>query len=400
MPLPGEVVGGRSDVVSAAMDKVVEPNDRAVFADVSEISPQWLTSVLRRSVLGESTSVVTHDAANIGEGIGFAGRVYRLTLTYDTHTDAPDSIIVKLATRDEKLKRLLAERGMLFKEARFYRELATATKIDVPKTYYVGYDEAAGEVTIILEDLGNLQLPDDRAEVPLEECRAAIEGIARMHAQWWNHPDIESDWLTPFANRGGREQDAALLDEALAIAPQIGVECDYLMECMRIVRGHILKLPDELPKENPVTLIHGDFHRNNMTFRDGAMMLFDWQVVERGSPVMDVVNMMMSEFEPDTLLANERSLLESYHQALTREGVRDYGFRRLLADYRRAMLLTSIKFFALLEAIDFNVPGGDEMVKTVITRTNQIAKDHQIMRMARMLPAIIWVLRVRAWILR
>ena len=72
----------------------------------------------------------------------------------------------------------------------------------------------------------------------------------------------------------------------------------------------------------------------------------------------------------------------------------------MLADYRRAMLLTTIRYFILLEAIDFNVPGGDELVKTLIRRTNQVAKDHQIMRMAKMLPAIIWVLRVRAWILR
>jgi tRNA A-37 threonylcarbamoyl transferase component Bud32 len=374
--------------------------DKAVFAEVSEIDPEWLTTVLRGSLLDASTSVVTHEAVNIGEGIGFAGRVYRLKLRYDTPTDAPDSIIVKLATRDEKLKALLAARGMLFKEARFYQELAAATKIGVPKAYYVAYDEAAGEVTIILEDLGDLQLPDDHVEVPLDECRAAIETIARLHAQWWNHPEVESDWLTPFTNRGGREQDAALLDEALATAPRIGVECAYLVDCMKIIRRHMPKLPDELPKENPVTLIHGDFHRNNMTFRDGAMMLFDWQIVERGSPVMDVVNMMMSGLEPDTLLANERSLLESYHQALIKEGVRGYGLRRLLADYRRAMLLTSIRYFVLLEAIDFNVPGGDELVKTLIRRTNQVAKDHQIMRMAKMLPAIIWVLRVRAWILR
>ncbi len=130
------------------------------------------------------------------------------------------------------------------------------------------------------------------------------------------------------------------------------------------------------------------------------MMLFDWQVVERGSPVMDVVNMMMSGLEPDTLLANERSLLECYHQALIREGVHDYGFRRLLTDYRRAMLFTSIKYFAFLETIDFDVAGGDELVKTLIGRTNQVAKDHKFMRMVRILPVIIWVLRVRAWILR
>jgi hypothetical protein len=273
-------------------------------------------------------------------------------------------------------------------------------KIDVPKTYYAAYDEAAGEVSIILEDLGDLQLPDDQTEVPLGECRAAIETIARLHAQWWNHPELDADWLEPFANRGSREQDAETLDAALAIAPTIGVECAYLVKCMGIIRRHIVNVPDDLPRENPSTLIHGDFHRNNMTFRNGSMMLFDWQVVERGTPVADVVNMMMSSLEANTLLANERSLLECYHQALVREGVRGYTFRRLLQDYRRAMLFTASKFFSFVETIDFDVPGGDELVKTTLRRTNQIAKDHRLMGIVRVFPVIVWGLRIRAWILR
>ena len=152
----------------------------AVFEDVSEITPEWLTSALSDSLLDGSAFIVSCDATNIGEGIGFAGRVYRLKLHYDAPTDAPSSIIVKLATRDEKLKRLLAERGMLFKEARFYRELAAATKITVPDAYYVAYDVSAGDVTIILEDLGDLQLPADEAEVPLDECRAAIGNFVEV----------------------------------------------------------------------------------------------------------------------------------------------------------------------------------------------------------------------------
>ena len=370
-----------------------------VIADISDIKAEWLTSVLHGSVLDESTSVTIWEAANIGEGIGFAGRIYRLTLKYDAPTDAPRSIIVKLATRNEKLKDLMTARGMLFKEPRFYTELAPTMNIDVPRAYYVAYDEAAGELTILLEDLGDLQIPNG-TEVPLDECRTAIEGIAKVHAQWWNHPYVQSSWLTPYTDRGGRGEDAAILDSAIAVAPEIGVECSYLLDCMRIVRRHMLNLPDELPDQKPVTLIHGDFHRNNMTFRDGSMLLFDWQVLERGSPATDVVNMLMSGLEAATLRANEHSLLQSYHHVLLDEGIRDYGFRRLLADYRRAMLITSIKYFSFLDTIDFDVPGGDELRKTLISRTNQIAEDHKLMRMARMLPAIIWLLRIRAWMRR
>lgn len=386
------------DVVSPAMDGL--PQDRTTFSDISEITPDWLTSVLNPSPRGDGARVASLTATNIGEGIGFAGRIYRLELDYDGASTGPGSVIVKLATGDEKLKRLLAERGMLFKEARFYQELAAEMKIDVPKTHHAAYDEDTGDVTIVLEDLGNIRWPDPMAEMPLDQCRTAIETIARMHAQWWNHPRIEADWLTPFVNRGGRAHDAEILDKSFEIAPQLGLECDYLVECMKIVRRHMPKLPSELPKENPVTLIHGDFHPNNITFRDGSMTLFDWQIVERGSPVMDVVNMMMSGLEAQTLLASEHALLERYHEVLIAEGVRGYRFRRLLSDYRRAILLTSIKYFAFLETIDFDVPGGHEMVTRLIERTNRVAEDHEIMQLAKMLPAIIWMLRIRARLLR
>jgi aminoglycoside phosphotransferase (APT) family kinase protein len=369
-----------------------------MFSDISEITPEWLTSVVNPST--PDTHVVSYEPTNIGEDIGFAGRIYRLKLDYDREDTGPGSVIVKLATGDEKLKRLLAERGMLFKEARFYQELAGEMKISVPKTHHAAYDEDSGDVTIVLEDLGDLQWPDAMAEMPLDQCRTAIETIARMHAQWWNHPRIEADWLTPFTNRGSRAQDAEILDKSFEIVAKLSVECDYLVECMKIVRRHMPKLPGELPRENPVTLIHGDFHPNNITIRDGSTVLFDWQIVERGSPLTDVVNMMMSGLEPRTLLARERELLEGYHQVLIAEGVRGYGFRRLLSDYRRAILLTSIKYFAFLETIDFDVPGGHEMLTTLIERTNRVAQDHEIMRMAKMLPAIIWLLRIRAHLLR
>ncbi len=368
-----------------------------VIADISDINAEWLTSVLRGSVLDESTSVEFWKATNIGEGIGFAGRIYRLTLEYDAPTDAPRSLIVKLATRNEKLKDLMIGRGMLFKEPRFYTELAPTINIDVPRAYYSAYDEAARELTIVLEDLGDLP---NATDATLDECRTAIEGIAKVHAKWWNHPYVHSSWLTPYTDRGSREEDAAILDNAIAVAPELGVECSYLLDCMRIVRRHMLKLPDELPEQKPITLVHGDFHRNNMTFREGSMLLFDWQVLERGSPATDVVNMLMSGLEAATLRANEHSLLQSYHHVLLDEGIRDYGFRRLLADYRRAMLITSIKYFAFLDTIDFDVPGGDELIRTLISRTNQIAEDHKLMRMARLLPAIIWLLRLRAWMRR
>ena len=52
----------------------------AVFEDVSEITPEWLTSALSDSLLDGSACIVSCDTTNIGDGIGFAGRVYRLKL--------------------------------------------------------------------------------------------------------------------------------------------------------------------------------------------------------------------------------------------------------------------------------------------------------------------------------
>lgn len=73
----------------------------------------------------------------------------------------------------------------------------------------------------------------------------------------------------------------------------------------------------------PVSLVHGDFHAQNMFVRrsTGAVVLVDWSVVGRGDPLLDIAQVFISDVAPDVRRACERAVLGAYYEALVRAGV-------------------------------------------------------------------------------
>jgi len=73
----------------------------SVIARIEQISPSWLTTVLAEQYLAENDRVASCRATQIAVGEGFAGRLYRLFLTFDRAS--PSTLIAKLATDDEPI---------------------------------------------------------------------------------------------------------------------------------------------------------------------------------------------------------------------------------------------------------------------------------------------------------
>jgi len=61
--------------------------------DVSEVTPEWLTAVLRTSQALPSGRVTSIDAVPLGDRGGLMSRVVRLVPAYDNAGDAPASLI-------------------------------------------------------------------------------------------------------------------------------------------------------------------------------------------------------------------------------------------------------------------------------------------------------------------
>src|SRR6267154_4494951 len=103
-------------------------------------------------------------------------------------------------------------------EARFYRYARDEIAVPAPQCYYADWDEGAAEQgLIVMEDLGGAGVfGQSTAPLNIDQAAQALEGLAALHAGWWNSPKLQQHkWLeqSMFA--------AADVDQYRILAPYI-----------------------------------------------------------------------------------------------------------------------------------------------------------------------------------
>jgi hypothetical protein len=69
------------------------------------ITPEWLTQALQSTGTINSAMVASCEALEIGEGVGFTGRIFRVQIAYKKEeTDAPQSLVIKFPSADRTLR--------------------------------------------------------------------------------------------------------------------------------------------------------------------------------------------------------------------------------------------------------------------------------------------------------
>ena len=364
-----------------------------VVARAEQISPSWLTTVLAEQYLAKNDSVASCQATRIAVGEGFAGRLYRLFLAFDSAP--PSTLIAKLATDDNAMKDAIGP-DQLYREARFYEQIAPQLGIEIPKVYYSAYGD--DELTIIMEDLGQIELGAEGLTTDLAQTERALSAIARFHTQWWNHEVTNERWLASATDALAAEELARGLETSQR---KYGDQYPYLAKCVSVFLKHLPKLPLAMAKPPPLTLIHGDFHRKNVHFRtDGSLVIFDWQAVETNAPVTDVANWFLTSLSVEDRQTHEFRLLKHYHSSLGKECSADYSFRKLKADYRQALVSAAVRMYYILELVDLDVDGGDNVAPVYLARIEQAAKDHKLLAIFRALGILVLMTRLQLWLKR
>jgi hypothetical protein len=372
----------------------MESNTSAtVIARVEQISPSWLTTVLAEQYLDRNDRVASCQATRIAVGEGFAGRLYRLFLTFDIAP--PSTLIAKLANDDAQMNDAIGP-DQLYREARFYEQIAPQLGIEIPKVYFSAYGD--DELTIIMEDLGEIELGVEGLTADLTQTERALSAIAKFHTQWWNHEVTNESWLASATDSVDPEELARGLE---ASRRKYDDQYPYLAKCVSVFLKHLPKLPLAIAKPPPLTLIHGDFHRKNVHFRtDGSLVIFDWQAVETNAPVTDVANWFLTNLSVEDRQTHEFRLLKYYHSSLGKECSANYSFRKLKADYRQALLSAAVRMYYILELVDLDVDGGDELAPVYLARIEQAAKDHKLLTIFRALGILVLMTRLQLWLNR
>lgn len=306
----------------------------------SEITTGWLNSVLGSAGVIER-NVASFAAAEIGEGQGFVGRLFRIALKYDGQVAGPASVIAKFAAADPARRALFSEFGLYEREVLFYRELQARSPVPTPRCFYAHSDRDAGQFLLLLEDLHPSAPRDPIAGATREQASAALNLISKMHGRWWQTPELDAPWLPALNTPSlwGRVQEtyeAAWAEFAVENAAHLPRE---ILRLGSRLNEHLLTVIDRLSRP-PLTLVHGDYQLGNIFYGETGEIraVADWQVIVKGRPAMDVAHLVVRSLPPEVRRRAESSLVRRYCEALTAAGGGPYSERECWEDYRLSAL--------------------------------------------------------------
>lgn len=320
----------------------------------AEITPRWLTEMLRERRAVQRASVIDVEREMVGEDRGFTGAIARLRLTWDQlELDAPASLIAKMPLAERTVASSLREAQAIdptrlrrdhersLREARFYGIIGATSGV-VPRVYGIAEDIDAGRLVILLEDLSAGRPGDALDGCTVAEARAVVSAVAQLHARWWASSELDGlDWLPAWASDPAglaaryRRNVEPVLERYGARIPS---------SAQRLMRALAQQYERVLATLNgpPATLVHGDLHLDNIIFRgDGAApdaTIIDWQTVSRGLGALDLSYFVTAALSVEDRRAVEAELIDLYLTTLRSAGVGDYGVDDLRDQYRLALL--------------------------------------------------------------
>ncbi len=297
----------------------------AIPASADDLTPGWFSSVLGAEV----------EAVELERLGGLSSMVYRARLGYRAAGAAgPASVVIKLALA----LRAQAVLPGFDREVRFYRELAPLMNVSIPHVSLAEAGPATGNYVLVLQDFPDHIARRDDAFATPEELRSLATGIARVHAAWWDSPELAGyDFLRTFPNF--IERVDTQLERCLPLfldrfAARLSDAQRALVEALPAGFRQAVK-PLEAA---PVTLAHHDLSlRNVLLGNEPPVVFIDWQLTQQAPGVRDLSYMIGTCLPPERR-AEEREMIGQYLAALEAQGVGGYALDQLREDYRRSVI--------------------------------------------------------------
>lgn len=341
-------------------------------ADPFSISPEWLDEALPDDVLG-GAAVTGVRAENIGEGTGIFGEIARLELrTEGGDGSAPGSVVAKMACTETANLEVALQLGIYDRELAFFAEIAPTTSLRVPACH-VSRRSDDGRFVLILEDLtGEYEVGDQVVGASADQAEAVIDALAPFHAQWWEHPDLESMTWLPVP-------DAPVYEAAVPNIYRAGLpvlEADWAdrvsPEAIRLAFDVEPVFVDLMHRTatGPATVIHTDTRLDNIFFSRADphdIAFIDFQLALRGRGVADIAYLIGTSVRRDDARANWEGLLRRWFDAVTAEGV-EYRWDDCLTHYREAALYYLSGAMSLIGSFDTGNERGAALAEAYSTR--------------------------------
>lgn len=296
-----------------------------------EVTPEWLTDVLRRE-----GCLARGEVAGVRVALSRAlvvSSVARLEVSYTGGAQGPARLFLKVSA--PRLQAHFSRR-----EVDFYKTVARASpELPLIKCFDAAFSERSGASHLLLEDLMETHA---QPPVPLppsaRDCELAVESLALLHARWWESPRLGVDIGTLTTESEFEELRALLAKHLAGFADFLGDRLlpRRLKTYERILAGPLTPWRRMLRREG-LTVTHGDAHWWNFLFpRAGAgpAVIFDWHLWHVDAPLKDLAYLIALNWYPSRRAVFEQGLLRRYHETLAAAGVAAYGWEACLRDYR------------------------------------------------------------------
>ena len=342
--------------------------------DPEEVTAEWLTAVLRRT--GHDCTV--RDVRRERIGTGQMGASYRLHLEFAANAgdSVPSTLVLKIAAGNAE-ERARVNRGFE-KEVRFYQDLAPHTSVSTPNCWFADITEDLNSFVLLLDDLAP-RMPGRQVDgCSHAQATAAVKNLAGLHAPLWNAALLHEHarWLTPTDAASGEFLGALMGTSTEQFIERY--QAQLTPEDQSTLRAAAAAIgPWAALKRERFTLIHGDYRLDNLMFdpADASVSAVDWQTTTSGPPTLDVSYFLATSVLPEERRRHERSLIETYLEALAKYGV-TYGFDDALADYRRDVLHGPlITVLGCVYATAAPTPEADAMFLAMATRSCAAIRD-------------------------
>ncbi|MET0369787.1 MAG: phosphotransferase [Sphingobium sp.] len=358
----------------------------AIPADVDGLTLAFLTQVVRTVHPGVTvTDFELVERKRYGEPM--VSTSDRLRMRLDYAPGAPDDLPRQVAVKMKRSSDAIL--GELYQnEVDFYVRLRPGLDIEAPAIVGGVCDKDSALYYLLLEDLSlrGAIFPSAIRDNSLDEVRAVLDQMARLHATFWNSPRLATDLAWYQSHVAGSLHDR--MDRSLPIT--IGGDLPVnpfkreLVESLGTDVGALHTLYRALQRQQatgPQTILHGDGHiANSYLLPGGRAGLLDWQLTARGSWAHDVNYLIVTALDVETRRVEERALVDHYLDRLHAQGVTDVPDRETAwLEYRRALLWSLYVGWLTTPIANY----GEAINRANLTRTGTAVRDHDTLALVR-----------------
>ena len=290
------------------------------------------------------TKVELVEAKGLEQQVSTAGRA-RLRLEYGPGSaPLPRDVVVKMVIEQPGVDSALYET-----EVQIYRDVLPALGIPQIACLGAAYEGSTERFVLLLEDLTARKpffpLSIDKPLSP-DKVAQQLSILAKLHARYWNSPDLETmgDWLGTLLV--GRQFDFLESITVPAIT-QLSQDSTYRADLVARTGWTPQQLWDGVKTTHahhykifPHTLVHGDTGAHNTYhFPNGDLGFYDWQLSAVGNWAHDVHYTIIESLSIADRREHERALVSHYLAELERNGVSDApDIETAMKGYGRAII--------------------------------------------------------------